>query len=237
MTNGELVIKNIFLSKEFKRRGNTLEFRNAVLIFDPKEKYIDYGDSRPSSRIYIENELDWYLSQDLSIKGHKGIENNPIWKECATENEGKVNSNYGYIVFNKELGNSQFKFAVDKLIEDKQSRQSVIIYNKPEMHIMHNDNIHARRDFTCTMHTQHFVEEDNSLTYIVNMRSNDAVFGLQNDYAWHRYVYFQMLEALSHTNMNIKVGKIIWNAGSLHVYERHFDLLKKIIAEYKFGKK
>lgn len=226
MNNGEQVIKNVFLSDNLYRRSNTLELRDALLIFNPKEKYLDYGTVRPASRTYVENELKWYLSLDKSILGHKGIEDNKVWKNCATIN-GNVNSNYGNIVFSKNGGKSQMQHALDKLREDKNTRQSVIIYNRPEMHEWWNDGIHANRDFTCTMYTQHFIEEDNTLTYIVSMRSNDAIFGLQNDYSWHQYLYEYMLNELK-----CEYGKMIWHAGSLHIYERHFKLLEEIKNEY-----
>ena len=53
------------------------------------------------------------------------------------------------------------------------------------------------------------------------MRSNDVVFGYKNDYAWQSYV----LEALS-SDLEIPAGEITWQVQNLHVYERHFDLVK-----------
>ena len=64
------------------------------------------------------------------------------------------------------------------------------------------------------------------------MRSNDVIFGLQNDYSWHRYVYYDMFKRLKEQYKNLKVGKIYWNVGSMHLYDRHFDLLKDIVNEY-----
>lgn len=239
--NGNVVIKNVFLkllhklnNKDF--RNNTVELQNIHLIFDPKEEYIDYGTTRPASRKYIQAELDWYLSQDTSINNHPLIETNIIWQSCATK-KGKVNSNYGNIVFSKiHKRKSQFDFAVEKLMKDKCTRQSLIIYTRPSLHWEYNDNKHARSDFTCTTHTQHFITNDNKLEYIVNMRSNDSIFGLQNDYSWHRYVYYQMYKSLCLIYPNLKIGNIYWNVGSLHVYERHYKLLENIVNEYKENK-
>ena len=59
------------------------------------------------------------------------------------------------------------------------------------------------------------------------MRSNDAVFGYNNDINWHLYVQSKMVEELRvKLNCNITEEPIIWNAGSLHVYERHFKFLQ-----------
>ena len=79
-------------------------------------------------------------------------------------------------------------------------------------------------DFMCTQNVQYFINENGGVTFldcIVNIRSNDAVFGYDNDYLWFRYV----LEKLA-TDLNVTAGTIYWNAGSLHVYERHFKFLE-----------
>ena len=65
----------------------------------------------------------------------------------------------------------------------------------------------------------------------VQMRSNDVVFGYKNDYAWQLHV----MEKLCHDynfedryiNGNvIEPGMMIWQVQNLHVYERHFHLVK-----------
>lgn len=227
--NGLIVIQNVFtkLIKKLETRdfrNNTVELLNVHMTFDPSESFIDYGPVRMTNRKYIEQELNWYLSMDKNIKGHPGIETNPIWKNCATE-QGYVNSNYGNIVFSKDEHNmSQYDYCLKKLKEDKCTRQAVMIYTRPQLHVESEDNVHAKHDFTCTTHVQVFITNDNELEYIVNMRSNDAIYGLQNDYCWHKYVYDKLLN-----DLNVKIGHIYWNAGSMHVYERHYDLLKEIM--------
>jgi len=62
---------------------------------------------------------------------------------------------------------------------------------------------------------------EGKLNAIVTMRSNDAVFGYPNDLAWQTFV----LERLCN-DLKLEVGNIHWNVGSLHVYERHFNLLE-----------
>jgi thymidylate synthase len=74
-------------------------------------------------------------------------------------------------------------------------------------------------DFVCTNAVQYFIR-NNKLTTIVQMRSNDLVWGYRNDYAWQREVQRRMADELS-----IEPGALLWHAGSLHVYERHFDYI------------
>ena len=60
------------------------------------------------------------------------------------------------------------------------------------------------------------------------MRSNDAVFGFDNDSLWHQNVQLMLANKLSEPtalNKEIICDNIIWHAGSLHVYERHFEYL------------
>jgi len=59
------------------------------------------------------------------------------------------------------------------------------------------------------------------------MRSNDAVFGYPNDWAWQKYVLERFVEDVRQHYHGAKIdeGKIYWNAASLHVYAHHFDLL------------
>jgi thymidylate synthase len=75
-------------------------------------------------------------------------------------------------------------------------------------------------DFMCTNTVQYLVR-DGKLNALVYMRSNDAVFGYKNDFAWQKYV----LESLC-KDADIPIGDIYWNVASLHVYERHFNLIE-----------
>ena len=81
---------------------------------------------------------------------------------------------------------------------------------------------------------QYFINERNNDTYIdviVNFRSNDAVFGYCNDYIWSKYVLELLATDLSRiTGHKVNVGRIWWNAGSLHIYERHFKHLEKLMS-------
>jgi thymidylate synthase len=62
------------------------------------------------------------------------------------------------------------------------------------------------------------------------MRSNDAVFGYNNDYAWAKYVQNQLAE-----DLGIEVGELIWTASNFHVYERHFNFIEELIDGLKVG--
>jgi thymidylate synthase len=217
--------------------AGTVELINAHLIFDPTDQYIDLGTVKKAPKKYIKKELDWYISKDLNIKGH--VDDIEIWSKICSDNSkghpGFVNSNYGWCVFSDENGEqnySQFDFALKQLLEHPDGRQSVCFYSRPTMQFEWNDNYHAGHDFTCTFVTQHFIR-NNKLEYIVYMRSNDSVFGLINDFSWHCFVYEQFMKDLKPGFKDLQYGNIHWNAGSLHIYERHWQLLRDVIKEYE----
>jgi thymidylate synthase len=77
----------------------------------------------------------------------------------------------------------------------------------------------GRSDFMCTNAVQYMVRYG-KLIAVVQMRSNDVVFGYKNDYAWQVHVHEQLAN-----DLGVIPGEIHWNVGSLHVYERHFNLV------------
>lgn len=240
--NSKTVVKQVFkrfagLLNKGKAVNGTVEILNAHLTLDPRIPKLDYGPLRPFNEKYARLESNWYASMDLCIRGHEGIENNKTWNFCATK-DGYVNSNYGYLVFAKRSpGKSQYEYALENLTPDKNGnsgRQSVIYYAGPEMQVMHNDGVHAQHDFTCTFTTQHFIR-NGKLEYIVNQRSCDSIFGLTYDFHHHCRVYAALLSDLRKKGHKVKYGKIYFNFGSLHVYERHYDLIKNIVFDFNRG--
>lgn len=222
-------IRQIFIDKynrgEFRTIGNevqqsrTIEIQNAHFIVD-KPWII-----REPNYDYVKRELDWYLGQSLNVHDIPG-DTPKMWLACA-DKDGFINSNYGWCIFSEENG-YQYESCKKKLISDNHTREAIMIYNRPSMQTDYNKN--GMHDFMCTQNVQYFINEyDNGvfLDCIVNIRSNDAVFGFDNDALWFQYVQRRLAEDLSkELKQKINVGEMYWNAGSLHVYERHFKFLK-----------
>jgi thymidylate synthase len=165
---------------------------------------------------YIQRELDWYKSMSLYVDDIPGI-TPAIWKQVA-DRGGKINSNYGWAIYHKD-NYLQYANVLNELQFSPNSRRAVMIYTRPTM--WNDYNRDGMSDFMCTNTVQYMIR-DEQLVVIVQMRSNDVVFGYRNDYAWQKYVAFHMTKDLKLT----KQPKIIWHVGSLHVYERHFDKVK-----------
>ena len=186
----------------------TIEIMNASFIADSPAIFGTVNED------YVERELKWYLSQSLNVNDIP--EPVPaIWKAVATP-DGRINSNYGWCIFSEENGN-QYKNVAEQLKANPDSRRATMIYNRPSMHADYNKD--GMSDFMCTNAVQYLVR-DGKLNALVYMRSNDAVFGYKNDYAWQRWVLDDLADEIG-----IDAGNIYWNVASMHVYERHFDLV------------
>ena len=171
-------------------------------------------------------ELEWYESQSLDVNDIAG-ETPAIWK-AVSDKDGKINSNYGYLIHSEE-NYSQYLHVLTELGENPDSRRANMIYTRPDIHIDAFTN--GMSDFICTNNVQYFIR-NNQLITSVYMRSNDAVFGYNNDFAWQRYVRDKLIEDLeTDTYKRYEPGPIYWNVGSLHVYERHFNHIQEAIDE------
>lgn len=172
---------------------------------------------------YVKREIEWY---DLKSPYVEHIRDGApkIWREIA-DVYGRVNSNYGYLLYHHRNGN-QYHNVYEKLINDKGSRQAVAIYTRPFMH--YDWNIDGKADFVCTNAVQYLIR-DNKLHVVVQMRSNDAVFGYRNDYAWQAEVQSRLLYDLQLEYPDLGPGQITWQAGSIHIYPRHFHLVEEYI--------
>jgi len=95
-----------------------------------------------------------------------------------------------------------------------------MIYNRPSMHTDFNKD--GMNDFMCTFANSFFIRDGELHSHYI-MRSNDSVFGYNNDYAWAKHVQAQLAK-----DLNVKVGKLIWTVSNIHVYERHFDQLEAL---------
>lgn len=205
----------LFKNKEFitdKTGVLTVELAGVSFIADEETLFGELNKQ------YAEKELDWYKSQSLNVYD---MPNPPkIWRQIADKN-GNINSNYGWIIYSKENG-EQYKNCVRELRKNKDSRRTVMIYTRPSMQVEYNKN--GMSDFMCTNNVQVLIR-DNKLIYIFNQRSCDAIFGFKNDIFWHRYVQVELWNDLLEDYPELKLGDIICQFGSIHVYERHFNLL------------
>jgi len=204
-----------YLDEDFvidRTGAKTIEIIGATFVADQ-----DYVIRKPAYA-YIERELEWYKSQSLNVNDIPG-ETPQIWKDIAST-EGQINSNYGWCIYSEDNGN-QYKHVLRELKNNPNSRRATMLYNRPSMHLDYNRD--GMSDFMCT-YANTFYIRDGQLESHYLMRSNDAVFGYNNDVAWAKHVQQELAN-----DLNVKVGNIVWTASNFHVYERHFNFIEELM--------
>ena len=167
---------------------------------------------------YVQKELKWYESESTNINDIYGDEREPpqAWQYSANSH-GEINSNYGHLIHSEKY-HKQFENVIVELHRNPDSRRASMVYQRPSIWHEYNDN--GKNDFICTNAVTYYIR-DNRLHCVVQMRSNDVVFGYKNDFAWQQHVLAEVADEL-----NRDAGNIYWQVQNLHVYERHFDLVR-----------
>lgn len=173
---------------------------------------------------YIDAEIDWYNSKSTNITDiyPEGDKEPPQAWQMTANVHGEINSNYGHLIFSKKY-HKQYLQVLKELSEvNPDSRRASMIYQRPS--IWHEFKEHGKNDFICTNAVTYYIR-DGHLHCVVQMRSNDVMFGYRNDYAWQKYVLEKLQNDLYYGGMHLELGDIHWQVQNLHVYERHFDLV------------
>ena len=196
-----------------KTGAKTIEMLGASFVADEESIF-----GEPNKE-YIDKEILWYFSGSTNINDIYGGEKEPpaAWKLAANKH-GEINSNYGHLIYSTKYYN-QFDRVIEELKANPDSRRASMIYTRPSIWKEYNEN--GKSDFICTNSVTYYVR-DGAVHSVVQMRSNDVVFGYKNDYAWQKHVLTELAYELQ-----VNVGTITWQVQNLHVYERHFHLVKE----------
>tara|TARA_R110002126_G_scaffold213110_1_gene359655 strand:+ start:206 stop:874 length:669 start_codon:yes stop_codon:yes gene_type:complete len=172
---------------------------------------------------YIDKEIAWYKSMSNNINDiNKDGEPPAAWKYAASE-YGQINSNYGLLTMADEYYN-QLGHVVDELTTNPDSRRACMIYNRPSIWTEYDKN--GMSDFICTNAVSYMIRND-KLISVVQMRSNDVVYGYKNDYAWQKWMQNEVCALVNiDRDTELNTGDIYWQVQNLHVYEKHFNLVE-----------
>ena len=177
---------------------------------------------------YVNCELEWYDSKSTNIFdiwSETGDKEPPKAWTYAANKHGEINSNYGKLIYD-DIYYNQYGNVLDELIINPDGRRASMIYNRPSIWVEYNEN--GKNDFICTNSVTYYIR-DNILHAVVQMRSNDVIFGYKNDYAWQFEVMKRLVRDYNdciEQGPPIELGHIYWQVQNLHVYERHFHLVK-----------
>jgi thymidylate synthase len=194
----------------------------AQLVYDGKFGVLPNVPARKLNLTYAVQEFLWYCRgdrQDSSI-----LEHATMWKKLQ-QKDGGFNSNYGQYIFKpyatpEGVKHSQFDQVVDELVANPDSRRSCMVLLNP-WHLYSSNS-----DIVCTYALQFFIRDD-ALDMHVFMRSNDVVWGLTNDAFCFNMIQRMVCAALRIRQYPLlQVGSYTHNAGTLHVYKRHYGLVR-----------
>jgi len=192
------------------RGFNTLEIEDAVIHIDNVFAALPLGVGRgtvPGIGAVEACQLLGGVSTPETV-----IAVGPQFKNYAEDN-GIFHGAYG------RRTNGQYDYAIEKLKNDRDTRQAVVTIWNPEY-----DNQEGKKDYPCTVLHQ-FRIRDNKLNMSVYMRSNDVWLGAAYDFFQFTRVQLAMCSVLA-----VEPGTYAHHVGSLHIYESNYsaaDNLKK----------
>lgn len=194
------------------RVGKTKELFNVCFILDDIRSRKILDPMRRQSEEYIKKELAWYFSKTNRVAFI--LQASRFW-EKVTDDGIHVNSNYGEKAFKPDPVRSQYDRVLVELSEHPNSRRAVIVYMTP--YVLRK--IASTNDFICNIYSQ-FCIRDGKLDQVLYTRSCDFIFGWCNDVP-----FFTVLQEMLATDLGVGLGAFTQVIGSLHIYERHFNLL------------
>ena len=187
--------------------GTKAKFNVSFTLQDVSNKTVT-TPQRKFNEDYAEYEWNWYLKgdRDASEIGDRA----KIWKQMMVEGTTEVNSNYGYF-WNK---NYQLSRVVQELRTNKETRRAIVV------HYDINELDRYKHDTPCNDVLNFYIKDD-KLHLTVFARSIDLVFGFCND----QYTFAKLMEMVAF-QLDIAVGEMHWMVTNLHIYPRHYDMLK-----------
>jgi len=197
------------------------EIRDCSMQVDDPMINIYANKHRSSPLKYIAAELCCYFAGT----------NNPtyieqyasLWKSLHNP-DGTVNSLYGNLLFveKNEYGFTQYQWVIESLKKDKDSRQAFMHFNKPHHQFLEN------KDQVCTLQALFHIR-DNELHMTLTMRSNDVIFGFMTDWAFFSILQYHVFLHMKKYYPELKMGTYTHISHSMHLYERHYDLVKNMV--------
>ena len=180
---------------------------------------IPYVPARKFKIQYMIAEALWYFSGNNKTEGIANYA--PFWRDISDDGT-TANSAYGARIFKTHpriaRGNlNQWEYIKNELENDPDSRRAFLHIRTPE------DSIIGLKDVPCTIGLQFFIR-NGALDMVANMRSSDLVLGISYDVP-----AFTFLQELMAIELGVPVGTYIHVSNSLHVYERHFEMLDEIL--------
>lgn len=208
---------------EAQPRGKKIkETLNVSLVINNPLSNLFTSPVREFPKKYLAGELLWYFGCRNDVEFISKY--SKFWTFITNPDGLTVNSAYGHLVYNvkNEYGESSWEYARKALLNDKDSRQSIIRFNR-SIH-----EFEGNKDFVCTLFGTFHIR-DNKLHFSVTMRSQDIVRGTTFDVPYFVLLQQAMLQDLKEAYPDLELGTYTHTMQSCHVYEEHFDLINQML--------
>lgn len=215
------------------------ECLNVQLVIEDPYQNLFENSFRGIPLKYLKDELLLYFSGRNDADGF--IKASKFWDKIKTPFH-TINSAYGKLIFatldactlfEDNVGSgvdiSQWDWAENSLIADRDTRQAIIHFNRPFHQYSTN------KDFVCTMYGIFHIR-DNKLHFSIFMRSQDIRKGTQFDIPFFTLLQQEMLQSLRMHDKyrDLQMGTYTHFCNSLHIYEPDFEIAKNMLgAEWK----
>lgn len=211
------LLRDVYLDgDDFRPRGLATKERvgySWFLSYPLKHRWCNFPE-RKLSISYACFEFLWYLRGDNADPSI--AERATIWRDLLAK--GVLQSNYGQYLFR----DGQVQRIVEELARDPDSRRATIVILRP-------DHFHTESaDIPCTLGLT-FQIRHMRLHLHVHMRSSDAIFGMGNDVPCFTWTQELVCNLLRRRFPTLKMGFYFHHSDSMHIYERHYDLVNAII--------
>jgi len=231
----ERVVVSIIDEPEFisRPRGQTIkELIAPTLVLENPRARLLANPNRAADYGFGVGEFFWYWlgKQDLDtmLYYNKRMGN-------FSDNGFTLNSAYGHrtrfqdILYEIGRASTQWDAVKKTLLEDPDSRRAILIIGRAEDYTI--GAYQPSKDLPCTLSLQFFIR-NNKLYLHTSMRSNDAFWGLTYDLFSFTLLQECLMLELNEAGMNLTLGSYSHTAGSLHIYDRHFDQASVIVENY-----
>jgi thymidylate synthase len=234
------VAENIGTYPEFESSPRGQKIRETlaptIVLTDPRARLTN-NPARKADYGFGVGEFFWYWlgKQDLGsmLYYNKRMGN-------FSDDGFTLNSAYGHRTRHKLISvsavntfderSTQWDAVKKTLLDDPDSRRAMLIIGNAEDYT--KGAYHPSKDLPCTLSLQFFIRK-NKLYLHTTMRSNDAIWGLTYDLFSFTLLQECMLLELQKAGMkDLELGSYSHTAGSLHIYEHHFQMASDIVRCY-----
>lgn len=202
--------------------GATRELVGCTITLDAARVQFLLNPRRALSPIYASAELLWYLS---GTRKGKMIQAYAAQYANYLDEKGEAHGAYGFRM--RKMYGDLLSAMVNVIQTSPSTRQAVIpIFGPIDVLAIREGGC---KDVPCTISWQ-FLMRDSLLHMICTMRSNDIWLGFPYDVYVNTTIHKMLAGALG-----VGVGLYKHDAGSMHLYSKHFDAAKDALQASRIG--